>query len=130
MKILDTNVIVRFLLNDHPTQSQAAKKLLENPLENLLLLDIVIAEIIWLLTSYYKFPKQDVIEKIKSILNLEKIQVNKEVIYGALMFYQTNTIDFIDAYLAAYCTQKKNTKGVYSFDKDLDKIKAIKRFEP
>lgn len=130
MKIIDTNIIIRFLLKDHPTQSKSTKKLLENSPEDLLLPDMVIAEIIWLLTSYYKLSKRDIIEKIQDILTLEKIQANKDLIYKALMFYQTYNIDFIDAYLAAYCNEKKNIKGIYSFDKDFDKIKDIKRFEP
>lgn len=126
MKLVDTNVIIRFLLKDHAIQSPAAKKLLENLEENLLLTDVAVAETIWLLTSYYKLSKEEAVEKIYPILNLPNIDCNKPVLIRALYFYRNFNIDYIDAYLAAY-SEEENLEGIYSFDKGLDKIKDIKR---
>lgn len=129
MKLLDTNVIIRFLLKDHPTQSPASKTLLENSPENLVLTDVGLAEIIWLLTSFYKLPKQEVVEKIYNLLKVSSLIVNKPLIIRTLYFYGNFSLDFIDAYFAAYCEQQK-LEGIYSFDKGLDKIKSVKRFKP
>lgn len=129
MNLIDTNVIIRFLLKDHPTQSPATKKLLDNFQERLLLTDVVVAETIWLLTSYYKLPKEEVIEKVYLIINLPGIDSNKPILIRALYFYRNFNIDYIDAYLAAY-SEEENLEGIYSFDEDLDKIKEIKRFAP
>lgn len=129
MKVIDANIIIRFLLKDHPKQSPAAKKLLSNFRENLLLTDIVMAETIWLLTSYYKLSKEEAVEKIYPIFNFPNIECNKPVLIRALYFCQNFNIDYIDAYLAAL-TEEEKLEGIYSFDKDLDKIKTIKRLEP
>lgn len=129
MKLLDTNLIIRFLLKDHPTQSLKAKKLLENPKENLVLTDVTIAEIIWLLTSFYNLSKNEVIEKIYNLISLHSIDLNRSRIIRTLYFYSNFNIDYIDAYHAAYSEEEK-LEGIYSFDADLDKIKNIKRFKP
>lgn len=129
MKIIDTNIIIRFLLKDHPVQSPLAKKLLSNFQEKLLLSDVVVAEIIWLLTAYYKLTKEEVVEKIYPLLNLPHIESQKPVLIRALYFYRNFNIDYIDAYSASFCEEKK-LEGICSFDKGLDKIKEIKRFEP
>ena len=129
MKLIDANIIIRFLLKDHPIFSPAAKKLLSNFQENLLLTDVAVAETIWLLTSYYQLPKDEAVEKIFPILSSPNINCNKAILVRALYFYRNFNIDYIDAYLAAYA-EEEDLEGIYSFDKDLDKVKSVKRFEP
>lgn len=129
MKLLDANFILRFLLDDHPLQSIAAKKVLEANNETLLLHDLAVAEIVWVLTSVYKLEKKDIAEKIYHLLRLKSILSNKSLLIRSIYFYRNFTISFIDAYFAAYSEQEK-LEGIYSFDKDLDKIKEVKRFEP
>ncbi len=128
MKLLDTNVIIRFLLKDHPVQSPAVKKLLETS-DDLLLTDIAIAETVWLLTSFYKLPKEKIVEKIYQLLKINLLIVNKSLILRTLYLFSNLNIDFIDAYFIAYA-EEENLEGIYSFDKDLDKIKEIRRFAP
>lgn len=129
MKLLDTNIIIRFLLKDHSIQSPASKSLLENPTQSLVVTDVGLAEIIWLLTSFYKLPRNNVIEKIYNLLKIDNLIINRPLILRALYFYRNFNLDFIDAYLGAYCEQN-NLEGIYSFDKGLDKIKGVKRFKP
>ncbi|OGE16268.1 hypothetical protein A2769_03260 [Candidatus Daviesbacteria bacterium RIFCSPHIGHO2_01_FULL_37_27] len=128
MKLLDTNIVIRFLLEDSPKQFLLAKKLLNNNNESLVLTDVTFAEIIWLLTSFYHLSKERVVEKLFGILNLRSIKSNRNVLIRALYFYRNFNIDYIDAYHAAY-SEEENLEGVYSFDEDLDKIKSIKRFK-
>ncbi|TSC88242.1 MAG: putative nucleic-acid-binding protein, contains PIN domain [Microgenomates group bacterium Gr01-1014_7] len=129
MKLLDANLILRFLLKDDVKQFQKAKSILENSEENLYLSDMIIAEVVWVLISFYKFNREDIIEKIYNLLNLNSIYSNKSLFIRTLYFYRNFNIDFIDAYLAAYCESEK-LEAIYSFDKGLDKIKEIKRFKP
>ena|SRR3989344_3881929 len=129
MKLLDANFVLRFLLKDHPLQSQAVKEVLESKNETLLLQDLAVAEVVWVLTSVYKLSKEDIAEKIYNLLSLNSIFSNKSLLIRVLYFYRNFNISFIDAYLTAFCEQEK-LEGIYSFDKGLDKIKQIKRFEP
>lgn len=128
-KLIDSNLIVRFLLQDNPVQSPLATKLLKNPEERFYLTDVVTAEVIWVLSSFYKIQRREIIEKIYLLLALPTIDSNRHILIRALYLYGNFNIDFIDAYLAAYSEEEK-MEGIYSFDKGLDKVKSIKRFKP
>lgn len=129
MKLLDTNFILRFLLKDNLQQFQIAKKIFNDPMANLYITDMVTAEIVWILTSFYKFSRDQITEKLFLLLNLPSIQSNKSILIRSLYLYRNFNISFIDAYLSAYMEEEK-LEGIYSFDKGLDKIKSVKRFEP
>lgn len=128
-KLLDTNLIIRFLIKDDPTQFEAAQKLFSSLDENLILTDLVLAEAIWTLHSVYKLTKQEIIEKLLKLLELKNLTANFHLLVNSLLIYRDFNISFIDAYLIAFCEQNK-LEGIYSFDKDLDRVKEIKRFEP
>jgi len=129
---VDTNVFLRFFLNDHRTHSPAANKLFEEAKKgkiNLVTNSLIVAEIVFALDSFYKLSKQDIIEKIHAIMFFEGLEIlEKNILIQATMFYQEKNIDFIDAYVAAFALENKI--GVCSFDQDFDKIKEVKRFNP
>lgn len=126
-KLVDTNLLVRFLVNDNPEQALAVEKIFKEP--NLILADIVFAEVIWTLQSFYNFPREEIVEKLYRLLQSHAFVCNRELILNSLFLYLNHNISFVDAYLSAYCEQQK-LEGIYSFDKGLDKIKSVKRFKP
>lgn len=128
-KLVDTNLIIRFLLKDNLTQAEAAKKLLTQSNESLILADIAVAEIVWVLQSVYKLQKQEIIEKLFELLKFRSLVANFSLLTNTLLIYRDYHISFIDAYLTAFCEQEK-LEGIYSFDKGLDKIKEVKRLKP
>lgn len=128
-KSVDANIIIRYLIKDNLTQAERAKKLFTTSVEELILTDLVFAEVVWVLQSVYQLPKQEIIESLLKFLKLKKLSCNYPLLINSLLIFQDYNISFIDAYLIAYC-ENQNLKGVYSFDKGLDKIKTIKRFEP
>lgn len=129
---VDTNVFLRYLLADHKTQSPAAKRLFTEAKKGKLFLithPLVISEIFFMLYSYYRFSKVEIIEKIKIVLLFDGLEIiEKNIIFQAIAFYEKNNIDFVDAYLAAFAIENKI--GVCSFDRDFDKIKEVKRINP
>ncbi len=129
---VDANVFLRFLLVDHTTQSRAAHALFiqaKSGKIHLVTHSIVIAEIIFTLSSFYELPKLEIIEKIKIILLFEGLEIlEKNILLQSISFYEKKNIDFIDAFIAAYAY--KNKIDVCSFDKDFDKVKEIKRVSP
>ena len=132
MKIVDSNIILRFLTNDVPKKAERCEKLLNRVEEGKEAVEIpllVIAEIIYVLEKIYKEPKIRVYSLLVPILNLRKVHVpNKKIILKALEIYVKEKIDFTDAWISAYAKEKGIP--VYSYDKDFDKIKDIKRIEP
>lgn len=126
-RLVDTNLLVRFLVNDNSEQALAAEKIFKEP--NLVLADIVFAEVVWTLQSFYNFPREEIVEKLYKLLQSHAFVCNRELILNSLFLYLNHNISFVDAYIIAYANLE-NLEGIYSFDKGLDKIKSIKRFKP
>ena len=69
--LLDTNVLLRFLLDDHPELSRAAARLFQQAADEkclLILTDLGIGEAVWVLTSFYKLERQKVAESLAKLL--------------------------------------------------------------
>lgn len=130
---VDSNIFLRFLLADHPKQSPACRKLFEMAKKGkitLVTLPIVIAEIAWVLHSFYKETRKEAARKLKIILLFEGLEVSHgDALIMAGEIFEKKNIDFIDAYIASWLKQEK-IKKIYSYDRDYDKIEDIKRIEP
>jgi predicted nucleic acid-binding protein len=133
MKLLDTNVIIRFLTRDNPAQAEKARGLFEKVVagkERLLVSDLAIAETVWVLEKVYKLKKPDIRAKIEAILNTANLFFqNRGLISESVVLYEIYNIDFIDAYHKVFM-QKAKIKEIYSYDKDFDVFENIKRKEP
>ena len=73
---VDTNVFLRFFVRDVESFYQKAKDLFERAEKGVLILetnDMVIAEIVWVLESYYGFTKAEIKEVIDTILETKNI---------------------------------------------------------
>lgn len=122
--ILDTNILVRFFIQDSPAQYQKAKQIIEK-VENkkiiVLISILVVNELIWILENYYELKRNIYIPKLLTLLalnNLKIIEEDKKIIINILKNMQLRQIDFTDYYLISIA---KN-RPILSFDKDL-KIK-------
>jgi predicted nucleic-acid-binding protein len=127
---VDTNVFLRFFVRDvepfYIKASQLFEKA-ENGMAKLETSDLVIAEIVWVLESYYGFKKSEVREVINSILETKNLKVaNGSIIKEAVSLYELENIDFIDAYNIIYMKSKNHTR-VATFDvKHFKTIEGIK----
>lgn len=133
MKFLDANIILRYLTNDMPSESLKCQRLFEAVSEGREILFtniLIIAEVLWVLSSEYKFARLKVIEGIHKIVNTPNIHIDdKDLIISALDIFEENNIDFIDAYNAAVMLHK-GIDSIYSYDKHYDRLKEIKRLKP
>jgi predicted nucleic-acid-binding protein len=133
MRFVDTNIFLRYLINDDPQKTDACESLFKKAIageETLFTTDMVIAEIIWVLESYYELNKKGVRERVEKILNTENlICPGKEIIINALAAYDEKNIDFIDAY-NAFIIKINGINELYSYDKHYDRMNWLKRIEP
>jgi len=133
MRFVDTNVFLRFLLNDDPEKTDNCERLFRKAVEGeeaLFTTDMVIAEIVWILESYYELAKSDVREKVEKILNTQNLNCpNKGLILNSLAAYDEKNIDFVDAY-NAFILKMNGINEVYSYDKHYDRLLWLKRIEP
>ncbi|MBM4329642.1 MAG: type II toxin-antitoxin system VapC family toxin [Deltaproteobacteria bacterium] len=131
---MDTNLFIRYLVNDDPEKADWVEKLLKQATSGkirLVTADLVIAEVIWVLESAYGLKNAEITPMVKGILATPGIEVtNAELVGRALDYYESLNIDFIDGYIAAVMDKMKVTE-IYSFDiKHISRVKELKRIEP
>jgi len=126
--LIDTNLIIRFLVNDDPQKVSRVEKLLREKTNQNILLDTVIAEIIWVLSSYYSLDKKEVVEKIRALIHVDTVECNAFLINRALSLWEKTLISYIDAYLGAVAELGNMT--LYTYDKKLSAISTIIIKEP
>lgn len=133
MRFVDTNIFLRFLVNDIPQQADACEAIFRKAVageEALYTTDMVIAEIVWVFESYYDLSRSEVRTKVEKILNTQNLTCDsKETIIRALALYEDKRIDYIDAYNACII-KMKGIGEIYSYDKHYDRLSWLKRIEP
>jgi predicted nucleic acid-binding protein len=127
--LVDTNVLVRHVTGDPPSQARRATEFLRAGHE-LLLTDVVLAEVVYVLDSVYGFPRPRVAEAGRSLLALPEVAViDAPMLLRALELYETLRLDFAEAYLAA-AAERFGLGKVASFARALDRVATIERVEP
>ena len=126
---LDTNVLIRHLTGDPPEMASRATALLAAEQE-LLLTDLVLAECVYVLESFYEVERPRVAELMRSALSLRSIRtLDPASLLRALEVYEVERVDFAEAYLAAQA-EATGVGEVVSFDRAIDRIDTVKRREP
>lgn len=121
--LLDTNIIIRFLVGDneeHLAKSTEYFEQIELGSMEVEILSDVLMEAFFVLTKFYKLPKIEVISDLKTILSFEGV-VNKDkvILFETLSIIENKNLDFVDALICAKCKFQNYEK--LSFDKDLNK---------
>lgn len=133
MRLIDANVILRFLTRDDKKKSDACENLFEKAVygtEELFISDMTVAEVIWVLEKVYKCGRDEIRLGIEKIVNTPNLAFSdKDLLYDAINLYSQSGIDFIDAYHVALM-HIKGINQIYSYDGDFDGIYGIQRIEP
>jgi predicted nucleic-acid-binding protein len=125
MKGLDTNVLVRYLVQDNPNQSRAATHFIEQEETDgsLFVNAIVLCELVWVLESAYQYPKHDIIRVIEQILKTRQFHIHEaDLLWQTLHSYQKETADFADHYIA-HLNQAEGCTLTATFDKKAARLK-------
>jgi predicted nucleic acid-binding protein len=126
---VDTNVLVRHLTGDPPDLAERATAYLRTERE-LLLTDLVAAETVYVLESFYETPRDQVGEAVRSLVAFDSIVcVDPALLLRAVEVYETDRIYFAEAYLVA-CAETTGVGTVASFDRSIDRVNTIERIEP
>ncbi len=96
---VDTNVLLRYLVRDDPTQAARAARELERG-ERFLVGSIVLCELVWVLETGYGFSRRDVAATLERILATAQFEIEaKDLALGALDDFRRSTADFSDCLL-------------------------------
>ncbi len=97
---------------------------------DLLLTDLVAAETVYVLESFYEAPRDEVAQVVRSLMAFDSIVcVDPALLLRVTEVYETDRIDFAEAYLVA-CAESTGVGRVASFDRSIDRIDTIERVEP
>jgi predicted nucleic acid-binding protein len=134
VSFLDANIFIRYLTNDDPAKADRVENLLESAAagkERLLTTELVIAEVVWVLESFYKLGNLAIGPMVKAIIATPGLEViNGTLVEKAVERYMAQNIDFIDGYIVAVMEHHK-VNEIFSYDKKhLTRIKTILRKEP
>ena len=126
---VDTNILVRHLTGEPPDMAQRATRYLAKE-RGLLLADLVVAETVYVLESFYEAPRGQVAEAIRSLIAFDSIVcVDPALLLRAVEVYEADRLDFAEAYLVA-SAESTEVCRVASFDKAIDRIDTVERVEP
>ena len=126
---VDTHILVRHLTGDPPGQAASASAFLASARE-LLIPDLVFAELVYVLESFYEVERERVAELVRAILAFPAVLVTDgALLLRALEVYEVHRIDFAEAYLVA-SAEVSGVGAVASFDRSIDRVPTIRRIEP
>lgn len=137
MIAVDTNVLLRYLLQDDKAQSPRAAKLLTGS-DKVLITDVVLVETIWTLKGKkYKLTKEDVIKVVDQLFREPNIEFEDgQSVWRALSDFRTALppvdVDLADTLILAkaqFDTGRKAEKfnGLYTFDVALQHFTETKK---
>jgi predicted nucleic-acid-binding protein len=122
MIALDTNVLVRFLVEDDKVQSAKAAKLVERAIardETLFVSDVVVCETVWVLLSAYQVSRVEVAELLAQLFKATHLGFRDvEPLLRSLDAFVAGRGDFAD-YLILEHARAAGCSEVATFDKAL-----------
>jgi predicted nucleic acid-binding protein len=133
--LADANVFLRFLRNDHPQHSPAAKKVMEEAAAGTVILrvqEIVVADIFYTLTApMMKIPRPIAARQLAALLQQPGIDVENRIrVLDTLGLCETKNIDYGDAALIVAIRDASHELPILSFDHDFGKVPDITAFSP
>ena len=119
MSLVDANIILRYILDDHAELSTAAAAILE---QQTVTLPIEVAcEVVFVLQKVYTVDREEIRQQLGNLLNENLVTMEKPTVFlKALECYSKSKFDFVDCLLWAYHTVDQQT--IFTFDNKLRKF--------
>lgn len=118
MSIVDANIILRYLLDDHTELSPRAAEILEQ--ETPILPIEVACEVVYVLQKVYSVDRKEIQENLCSLLDVPLVSMDKPAVFRqALEYYSRTKLDFVDTLLWAYHTVEN--QEIFTLDNKLKK---------
>jgi predicted nucleic-acid-binding protein len=113
---IDTNYIIRYLVNDDIEMADIAEEMIMT--KHLFIANEILAEVVYVLMGVYGISKEEISEQLTELINFKNISTsNNKVINKALEIFKTKNLDFVDCLLCAYSQQDE----IVTFDKKLNR---------
>lgn len=116
MIAIDTNVLVRFLTGDNPSQYKASQKLFESA--EIFIPDTVILETEWVLRAAYGLTAETICDALRQVFGLKNVHLLNGQLIAQAMAWHESGLDFADAFHLALSQDHETLK---TFDTDFIK---------
>lgn len=128
---IDTNIFLRTLMNDNEKFFNECIGFLDLVKSGKIKAQtscLVLSEVSWTLSSFYKSGKDKVVESLYSIINLKNLKFNEKFNSNfGVQIYEQNSIKLTDAFIASNPKIQNKEMIVVSYDKDFDKLGIIRK---
>lgn len=125
---LDTNVLVRYVVQDSPTESKAASRLIEGRCTAEspgFIANLVLAEMVWVLRGAYGYDKDIIVIVLRQLLQTAELAVEDQAIaWAALREFEEGSGDFAD-YLIGHGNHAHGCSATYTFDRKAAKSRYL-----
>lgn len=119
MRGVDTNVLVRYIVQDEPDQAREATKALETPHERFVVCQLVLCELVWVLGSAYGYERAQITRVLRQIMKTVQLIVElPEQVYRAIDGYERGDGDLAD-FLIYERSLAMGAEEVITFDRKL-----------
>lgn len=121
--------MIRHLTGDPPELAARATAALAAA-DELLLADLVVAECVYVLESFYEVDRERVAELMRAAIALPSVKtIDAGTLLRAFEVYEVDRLDFAEAFLVAQA-EATGVGSVLSFDKSIDRVGTVKRQGP
>ena len=124
---LDTNVLVRYLMQDDAAQAAKASRLIErcSAEEPGFIAMVVLVELVWVLESSYGIERARIAAALELLLRPRELRVEQaETAWHAVRMYRDSRADFADA-LIARCAAAAGCERTLTFDRDAARLSGM-----
>ncbi|MGB7847640.1 MAG: PIN domain-containing protein [Candidatus Acidiferrum sp.] len=127
-RLVDTNLIVRYLVQDHEKHAKATEKLFDACDRGdvvIVVLPAVLAECVFVLESFYEHPRGDIASALSRLISSPGVEIDGAAIHlDALDRYRKTKVHFVDCLIAAIAAAEN--MPVASFDRDFRKFTDVR----
>jgi predicted nucleic acid-binding protein len=127
-RLVDTNLIVRYLVQDHEKHARAAGKLFDACDRGdvvIVLLPVVLAECVFVLESFYRHPRADIASALGRLISSPGVEIAEVTVQlDALKRYKETKAHFVDCVIAATAVAKD--VPVATFDQDFRRFVDVR----
>ena len=125
---LDTNVLVRYIVEDDPEQTAIANNLIENTCDSnntAFISLVVLCELVWVLSRAYKCNREQIKEVLHNLLLTETFTIeHHDITWQALHDYDEGKADYSDC-IISHLNKRYECSTTWSFDKKASKLSHI-----
>jgi predicted nucleic-acid-binding protein len=129
---IDTNVLVRHLVQDDPRQSRAATRVITQDCTREapgFINRIVLCELVWVLESAYGYSKETIVNVLDKLLRTSQLMIeDAQSVWTAFRLYQRGKADFADCLLGA-TNRLTGCESTVTFDQAASKLDGFQLLE-